>query len=109
MAEIKELNENAWKWLNAISPSQWSKSFFSVHSKCDMTLNNFCEIVNGDREVLKARSSPIYSLLEMLCIKIMNRRASRRADLKRWYQDIGPKISEVLDVEAKKSGNFVAH
>ncbi|KAK0590464.1 hypothetical protein LWI29_027461 [Acer saccharum] len=71
MAEIKELNENAWKWLNGISPSQWSKSFFSVHSKCDMTLNNLCEIVNGDREVLEAR--------------------------------------KVLDLEAKKSGNFVAH
>ncbi|KAK0585213.1 hypothetical protein LWI29_024743 [Acer saccharum] len=109
MAEIKELNENAWKWLNEISLSQWSNSFFSIHSKCDMTLNNLCEIVNGDREVLEARSSPIYSLLEMLRIKIMNRRASRKANLKMWYQDIGPKISEVLDLEAKKSGNFVAH
>ncbi|KAK0576340.1 hypothetical protein LWI29_015695 [Acer saccharum] len=109
MAEIKELNENAWKWLNGISPSQWSKSFFSIHTKCDMTLNNLCEIVNEDKEVLEARSSLIYSLLEMLHIKIMNRRASRRADLKRWYQDIGPKISEVLDMEAKKSGNFVVH
>ncbi|KAK0585483.1 hypothetical protein LWI29_029189 [Acer saccharum] len=62
MAKIKELNENAWKWLNEISLSQWSNSFFSVHSKCDMTLNNLREIVNGDREVLEARSSPIYSL-----------------------------------------------
>ncbi|KAI9194571.1 hypothetical protein LWI28_007206 [Acer negundo] len=74
-----------------------------------MTLNNLCEIVNRDIEVLEARSSPIYSLLEMLHIKIMNRMASRRANLKRWYQDIGYKISEILDLEANKSGNFMAH
>ncbi|KAK3231793.1 hypothetical protein Dsin_003674 [Dipteronia sinensis] len=109
MAEIKKLNEKAWKWLNEISPSQWSKSHFSVYPKCDMTLNNLCEIVNGDREVLQARNSPIYSLLEMLRIKIMNRRARRTAEIKRWYKNIGLKISEILDLEAKKSGDFVAH
>ncbi|KAK3213272.1 hypothetical protein Dsin_017978 [Dipteronia sinensis] len=109
MAEIKKLNEKTLKWLNEISPSQWSKSFFLVYLKCDMTLNNLCEIVNGDNEVLEARSSPIYSLLEMLRIKIMNRKASRRAEIKRWYKNIGPKISEILDLEAKKSGYFVAH
>ncbi|KAK3188373.1 hypothetical protein Dsin_027934 [Dipteronia sinensis] len=109
MAEIKKLNEKAWEWLNEISPSQWSKSYFSVYPKCDMTLNNLCEIVNGDREVLEARSSQIYSLLKMLHIKIMNRRARRRAEIKMWYKNIGPKISEILDLEAKKSGDFVAH
>ncbi|KAK2655612.1 hypothetical protein Ddye_008664 [Dipteronia dyeriana] len=90
MVEIKNLNEKAWKWLNEISLSQWSKSYFSVYPKYDMTLNNMCEIVNGDREVLEARSSPIYSLLEKLRIKIMNQRASRKAEIKRWYKIISP-------------------
>ncbi|KAI9195343.1 hypothetical protein LWI28_014016 [Acer negundo] len=66
-------------------------------------------VVEKEWEVLEAISSPIYSLLEMLRIKIMNRRASRRADLKMWYQDIDPKILEVLDLEAKKSRNFVVY
>ncbi|KAK3218408.1 hypothetical protein Dsin_012378 [Dipteronia sinensis] len=92
MAEIKKLNEKAWEWLNEISPSQWSKSYFSVYPKCDMTLNNLCEIVNGNREVLEARSSPIYSMLEMLRIKIMNRRARRIAEIKRWPPLVPPKI-----------------
>ncbi|KAI9200853.1 hypothetical protein LWI28_014107 [Acer negundo] len=59
MAEIKELNEKTWEWLNEISQSQWLKSFFLVHFKCDMTLNNLCEIVIGESEVLEARSSLI--------------------------------------------------
>ncbi|KAK2649598.1 hypothetical protein Ddye_017087 [Dipteronia dyeriana] len=109
MAEIKNQNKQSWKWLNEISPSQWSKSYLSVYPKCDMTLNNMCEIVNRDREVLEARSSPIYSLLEKLHIKIMNRRASRRANIKRWYKNIGLKISKILYLEAKKSEDFVAH
>ncbi|KAK2635005.1 hypothetical protein Ddye_029797 [Dipteronia dyeriana] len=48
--------------------------------------------------------SPIYSLLENLRITIMNRRAMRRAEIKRWDKNIDPKILEIFDLETKKSG-----
>ncbi|KAL4302903.1 hypothetical protein GQ457_10G015980 [Hibiscus cannabinus] len=40
MDELKALSKNAFDWLNAKDPAQWSKSHFSPRSKSDMLLSN---------------------------------------------------------------------
>ncbi|KAL5549696.1 hypothetical protein UlMin_004927 [Ulmus minor] len=108
MNEIKAIDERAWLWLCEKPPSQWTRSHFRTYPKCDMLLKNLCESVNGDRVILEARFNLILSMLEMIRVKIMNRRAQRRIDMNMWYSDIGPRIAEIMEVEVQKSGNFIA-
>ncbi|KAK2663457.1 hypothetical protein Ddye_002031 [Dipteronia dyeriana] len=42
-------------------------------------------------------------------VKIMNRRAKRRIDLEKWYQNIGPRVAEFMELQAQHNGQFVAH
>ncbi|KAK2656344.1 hypothetical protein Ddye_009396 [Dipteronia dyeriana] len=88
---------------------QWSKSHFRDWSKCDMLLNNLCESVNGDRVILVARSAHIFSMVEMIRVKIIKRRAKRSIDLEKWYQNIGLRVAEFMELQAQHSGQFVAH
>lgn len=108
MNEIKDIDERAWLWLCEKLASQWTRSHFRTYPKCDMLLNNLCEFVNGDRVILEARFNPILSMLEMIRVKIMNRRAQRRNDMDMWYSYTGPRIVEIMEVEVQKSGNFIA-
>ena len=65
-----------------------------------MLLNNLCESVNGDRVILEARSAPIFFMLEMIRVKIMNRRVNRRIDMEKWYHNIGPRVVEFIELQA---------
>ncbi|VVA41792.1 PREDICTED: LOC18777017 isoform, partial [Prunus dulcis] len=47
MKVIKALDSNAWEWLAEKPPTQWSKSHFKTHIKCDMLQNNLCESFNN--------------------------------------------------------------
>ncbi|XP_061350995.1 uncharacterized protein LOC133296053 [Gastrolobium bilobum] len=43
MQKLKELNEDAWAYLNKIDPSCWVKAYFSHWPKCDNITNNMAE------------------------------------------------------------------
>ncbi|KAK8612691.1 hypothetical protein V6N13_092802 [Hibiscus sabdariffa] len=64
MDELKALSKNAFDWLNAKDPAQWSKSHFSPRSKSDMLLSNLSECFN--KMILEARDKPILTLMEMV-------------------------------------------
>lgn len=44
MQEMKAFNEEAYVWLNNQVPSTWVRAFQSDLSKCDILLNNNCEV-----------------------------------------------------------------
>jgi hypothetical protein len=46
MEEMKALDKDAFEYLNAIDPKQWCKAFFEELPKCDLLLNNICEVFN---------------------------------------------------------------
>ena len=46
MNEMKELNEDAYKWLKELEPETWVRAFQSDIPKCDILLNNLCEVFN---------------------------------------------------------------
>ena len=71
MDEIKEKNENAYIWLSERPAQEWSRSHFSTISKCDMLLNNLCEVFN--KYILEAREKPILTMCETIRCKLMNR------------------------------------
>jgi hypothetical protein len=64
MEEIKKLNPAAFKYLEKIDPSGWSRSWFSDYPKCDLLVNNISKCFNS--YILKARDKPILTMLEMI-------------------------------------------
>ncbi|KAL5583336.1 hypothetical protein UlMin_015778 [Ulmus minor] len=109
MEDIKGISEFAWLWLSDKPTSTWTKSHFGEYSKCDMLLNNLCELSSSDRIILEARSAPIWTMLELIQVMIMNRRSKRRVDIEKWYNNVGPKVSEIMELATKNSGELVCH
>lgn len=64
MNDIKDASEKAFKWFSEKSATQWSRSPFQDHSKCDILLNNLCETFNSS--ILVVREKPILSMLEKI-------------------------------------------
>ena len=62
MEKMKALNEDAYKWLEKMPPNTWVRPYFSAFPKCDILLNNNCEVFNS--YILEARDLPILSMLE---------------------------------------------
>lgn len=46
MDEMKELSQEAYHYLEAIDPSAWCRAYFHDFPKCDLLLNNHCEVFN---------------------------------------------------------------
>lgn len=64
MEEMKDLNEDAYNWLGQMAPNTWVRAFFSDFPKCDILLNNSCEVFN--KYILEAREMPILTMLEKI-------------------------------------------
>ncbi|KAH7842481.1 hypothetical protein Vadar_005799 [Vaccinium darrowii] len=64
MSEMKNIDKNAFDWLNARPRVNWSRSHFDTFPKCDILLNNLCESFNS--AILPARDKPIITLLERI-------------------------------------------
>jgi len=62
MEKMRALNQKAYEWLERMAPNTWVRAFFSTYSKCDILLNNSCEVFNN--YILDAREMPILSMLE---------------------------------------------
>ncbi|GKE49522.1 mutator type transposase [Tanacetum coccineum] len=72
MDEFKGYNRLAHEWLRKISPKHWSRSQFSSgRANCDLLINNICEVFN--RQLLKARDSPVITALEYVREYLMKR------------------------------------
>ena len=46
MLEMKVLNEGAYNWLKELEPNTWVRAFQSDIPKCDILLNNLCQVFN---------------------------------------------------------------
>ena len=90
MKKLKEVDENAFKWLVDKPPSQWSKSHFSTFTKTDMVLNNLCESFNN--LILDARDKPILTMLEKIRCILMRRMHVNRAKMIKHEGHLCPKI-----------------
>jgi hypothetical protein len=61
----------AYQWVQNLVPGTWIKAFFSEFPKCDLLLNNHCEVYNS--YILEAREMPILSMLDAIFYKTMQR------------------------------------
>ncbi|XP_062085284.1 uncharacterized protein LOC133791371 [Humulus lupulus] len=88
MQAIKDVNPHAYAWLAGKLPNQWTKSHFQETVKCDMLVNNLCEIFNAT--IMIARDKPIVTLLEKV-----------RADANRFEVNQGG-MSQIFAVDLVK-------
>ncbi|KAL5136377.1 hypothetical protein HKD37_10G026941 [Glycine soja] len=74
MAQLKEINEAAHKYLVDIGEQHWSKHAFKTYAKCDVLMNNLSESFNAI--ILLAREKPIVTMLEWIQTYCMTRFAT---------------------------------
>ncbi|CAO2143657.1 unnamed protein product [Urochloa humidicola] len=92
MDKMKALNSDAHAWLEKMDPKTWVRAFFSEYPKCDILLNNSCEVFN--KYILEARELPILSMLQRIKGQLMTRHYTKQKELAEKWQgmDICPKI-----------------
>jgi hypothetical protein len=79
MGKMKELNEDAYTWLQRMAPNTWVRAYFSEFPKSDILLNNNCEVFN--KYILEAREMPILSMFERIKQQLMTRYHTKQQEL----------------------------
>ncbi|KAM0847811.1 hypothetical protein ACQ4PT_054781 [Festuca glaucescens] len=96
MEKFKDECPEAHAWLEEMPPNTWCRALFSDFPKCDILLNNSCEVFN--RWILEARELPVLSMLERIICQIMTRNYEKEKEGREtWTGLICPKIKKKLD------------
>lgn len=106
MDMMKELNQEAYEYLEAIDPRSWCRAFFKELPKSDLLLNNTCEVFN--KYILDAREMPIRSMLDKINNQLMTRYYNKNLESDEWCGIICPKIRKKLDKQVEMSNNCLA-
>ncbi|KAJ0512140.1 putative Zinc finger, SWIM-type [Helianthus annuus] len=88
-----------YDWLNEIPFTAWSRAYFSGRAKCDMLLNNICEVFN--RQIVGARDKPIITCLEFIREYMTKRIVNVNKMQAKCTGPLTPHATEVFD-EIKK-------
>jgi hypothetical protein len=99
MQKMKEIDADAHKWLEQMAPNTWVRSFFSSFPKCDVLLNNNCEVFNS--YILEARELPILSMLERIKTQIMTRHYNKQKEAENFVGTTFPKIRKKIAKNAE--------
>lgn len=90
MDDMKELNMDAYLYLEAIEYSAWCRAYFSELPKSDMLLNNTCEVFN--KFILDAREMPVLSMLKQIQDHLMIRYFTKNEEFEEWGGSVCPKV-----------------
>ena len=64
MDAMKTLDKDAYERLEKRAPNTWVRAFFSEYPKCDILLNNNCEVFN--KYTLGIGELPIRTMLQRI-------------------------------------------
>ncbi|XP_065638677.1 uncharacterized protein LOC136071386 [Quercus suber] len=106
MNELKEVDEDAYNWLNAHSTTTWAGHLFSGDGQSDTVLNNMCESFNS--KILKFRSKPIINILKCIRFYLMRRFQANRETILKVESELCPKIRKRLNKEKVASSRWLA-
>ncbi|CAL2261164.1 unnamed protein product [Prunus armeniaca] len=95
MENMKQEDEEAWKWLSQRPAKNWSISHFNTRFKCDLLLNNLCESFNS--AIIDARDQSILTCLERIRVLVMLRMTNRRVACPKWKHSVGPRIFKIIE------------
>ncbi|KAM0830950.1 hypothetical protein ACQ4PT_065853 [Festuca glaucescens] len=95
MEYMKALNPDAHAWLDKLDPKTWVGAFQSGLPKCDILLNNNCEVFN--KYILEAREFPVLSMFDRIKKQMMTRHYSKGKEAGVMTGIITPNIKKKLD------------
>ncbi|KAM0926804.1 hypothetical protein ACQ4PT_003002 [Festuca glaucescens] len=101
MEEMRVINKDAADWLGELAPNTWVRAFQSDTSKCDILLNNNCEVFN--KYILEARELAIMSMIDRIKGQISTRIYSKNEEALKCTSSICPKIQKKLDINIELS------
>lgn len=104
MNEMKTVNEDAFCWFKEKHATQWTRSHFQEHTKCNILLNNLCKAFNAS--IVVAREKPIITMLDKIRHQQMTRMAAKKEAAQRWDCAYGPKIVGIIE-NAKSDARFI--
>ncbi|WVZ14096.1 hypothetical protein V8G54_011662 [Vigna mungo] len=81
------------------SGKQLKRMMFTTTAKCDTLVNNVPEAFNS--VLVHTRSEPIITMLEEICLYLMNKWATNRTKSQSMYGSICPKIKSRLNKESQ--------
>ncbi|WVZ66010.1 hypothetical protein U9M48_015289 [Paspalum notatum var. saurae] len=99
MERMKALNKDAFEWLDKLTPNTWVRAFFSEFPKCDILLNNNCEVFN--KYILDARDLPILSMFQHIKNQLMTRHFNKQKELLNFQGQFCPKIRKKVAKNAE--------
>ncbi|KAM0929447.1 hypothetical protein ACQ4PT_001527 [Festuca glaucescens] len=94
MEEMRLLNSEAHAWLEELDPKTCTRAFQSELPKCDILLNNNCEVLN--KYILEGRELPVISMIEKVKQQITLRNYNKRQEELKWETGLCPKIMKKL-------------
>ena len=106
MDRMKALNKDAHKWIEKMEPRTWVRAYFSEFPKCDILLNNNCEVFN--KYILEARELSILSMFERIKTQLMTRHYNKQKEAEGFASRFCPKIRGKLNRNAEFANLFYA-
>ncbi|XP_072078183.1 uncharacterized protein [Arachis hypogaea] len=104
MDKLKKINVGAWKYLDKISPKQWSRAHFSEYPKMDNYTNNNCKVFNA--KVKKMKGKPIITMLEEVRCYVMRIMARNKKALVGYSGRLAPTQQSRLEREKRESNKW---
>lgn len=95
MEKMKLIDPAAYQWLASRDPQHWCRAFFSKERKCDILLNNLCEVFNA--AILEARDQPIITCMDIIRRYISKRLVARKEAAMKWNHEVGPRVFKILE------------
>jgi hypothetical protein len=95
MNQMLVLSQEAHDWLAELDPKTWVRAYQNDFPKCDVLLNNNCEVFN--RYILEAREMPIISMIQRIKGQNMGRNFAKQQESLKWHGATCPKIRKKLE------------
>ena len=97
---MRALDQEAFEWLEKMPPKTWVRAFFAEFPKCDLLLNNNCEVFNS--YIIDARELPILSIFEQIKTQLMTRHYNKQKEfVNQMVGSFCPKICKKVAKNAK--------
>ncbi|GJU58268.1 mutator type transposase [Tanacetum coccineum] len=100
MVELKSFNSDVYDWLMKIIAEQWSRAHFSGRAKCDLLLNNICEVFN--RQLVDGRDQPIITCLEYIKEYLIKRIVLVQKVIAKTVGPLTPFVTKLFDAIKKR-------
>ncbi|KAJ0566482.1 putative transcription factor interactor and regulator CCHC(Zn) family [Helianthus annuus] len=104
MQDIKMVDQKLHDWLKQIPVKHWSRCQFSGRPKCDILLNNICEVFN--RQLIHARDKPIITSLECIREYLMKRNLVVHKLIAKTKGPLTPYATKALDEIKQEAAEY---